>query len=104
RGLMPNPKSGTVTQDVAKTVGEFKAGKLEYRNDRYGNVHVPIGKASFEVDQLLGNLAALTAEVQRARPVGAKGRYMKSMTVSSTMGPGVKVDPNRLDELADQAL
>ncbi|HEX6220816.1 MAG TPA: 50S ribosomal protein L1, partial [Acidimicrobiia bacterium] len=104
RGLMPNPKSGTVTQDVGKTVSEFKAGKLEYRNDRYGNVHVPIGKVSFEIDQLFGNLTALTAEIQRARPAGAKGRYMRAMTVSSTMGPGVKVDPARLEEMAENAL
>ncbi|MGD2061485.1 MAG: 50S ribosomal protein L1 [Acidimicrobiia bacterium] len=104
RGLMPNPKSGTVTQEVAKTVSEFKAGKLEYRNDRYGNVHVPIGKVSFEVEQLFGNLEALTAEIQRARPAGAKGRYMRGMTVSSTMGPGVKVDPSRLEEIAEEAL
>jgi large subunit ribosomal protein L1 len=104
RGLMPNPKSGTVTQDVGKTVGEFKAGKLEYRNDRYGNVHVPIGKVSFEIDELFGNLSTLTAEIQRARPAGAKGRYMRAMTVSSTMGPGVKVDPARLEEMAEQAL
>jgi large subunit ribosomal protein L1 len=101
RGLMPNPKSGTVTQDVGKTVAEFKAGKLEYRNDRYGNVHVPLGKVSFEVDQLFGNLNALTSEIQRAKPAGAKGKYMKSMTVSSTMGPGVKVDPGRLEDIAD---
>jgi large subunit ribosomal protein L1 len=104
RGLMPNPKSGTVTQDVAKTVSEFKAGKLEYRNDRYGNVHVPVGKVSFEVEQLFDNLEALTAEIQRARPAGAKGRYMRGMTVSSTMGPGVKVDPSRLEEIAEEAL
>ena len=104
KGLMPNPKSGTVTTDVGKTVEEFKAGKLEYRNDRYGNVHVPLGKVSFEVDQLFGNLTALTTEIQRARPAGAKGRYMRSMTVSSTMGPGVKVDPTRLEEIAEQAL
>lgn len=99
RGLMPNPKSGTVTQDVGKTVGEFKAGKLEYRNDRYGNVHVPMGKVSFEVDQLFGNLASLTAEIERAKPAGAKGRYLKGMTVSSTMGPGVKVDTSHIEEL-----
>ena len=99
RGLMPNPKSGTVTQDVGKTVGEFKGGKIEYRNDRYGNVHVPVGKTSFEVDQLVGNLAALTLEIERAKPAGAKGRYMKSMTVSSTMGPGVKVDTSKLEDL-----
>lgn len=99
RGLMPNPKAGTVTQDVAKTVAEFKAGKIEYRNDRYGNVHVPLGKVSFGVDQLVGNLASLTAEVERARPAGSKGRYMRSMTVSSTMGPGVRVDVGHLEEL-----
>ena len=104
RGLMPNPKSGTVTQDVGKTVSEFKAGKLEYRNDRYGNVHVPIGKVSFEVEDLFGNLESLTTEIQRARPAGAKGRYMRGMTVSSTMGPGVKVDPSRLEEIAEEAL
>jgi large subunit ribosomal protein L1 len=104
RGLMPNPKTGTVTDDIGKAVTEFKGGKLEYRNDRYGNVHVPIGKVSFEVDQLFGNLSALTAEIQRARPAGAKGRYVKSMTVSSTMGPGVKVDPVRLEEATENAL
>ena len=103
RGLMPNPKSGTVTQDVGKTVGEFKGGKIEYRNDRYGNVHVPVGKTSFEVEQLVGNLAALTLEIERAKPAGAKGRYMKSMTVSSTMGPGVKVDTSKLEELTEVA-
>ena len=103
RGLMPNPKSGTVTPDVAKAVSEFKAGRIEYRNDRYGNVHVPIGKASFEVDQLLDNLAAVTAEVVRAKPAGAKGRYMRQLVVSSTMGPGVKVDTGRVDELVARA-
>ena len=102
KGLMPNPKSGTVTEDLAKTVEEFKAGKIEYRNDRYGNVHVPIGKVSFEVDQLFDNLKELTAEIQRARPAGAKGRYMRAMTVSSTMGPGVKVDPSRLEEMVEE--
>jgi large subunit ribosomal protein L1 len=101
---MPNPKSGTVTPDVGKAVSEFKAGKLEYRNDRYGNVHVPIGKVSFEVDQLFGNLTALTGEIQRARPAGAKGRYMRAMTISSTMGPGVKVEPGRLEEMAEAAV
>lgn len=101
RGLMPNPKAGTVTQDVAKTVSEFKAGKIEYRNDRYGLVHVPVGKVSFSTEQLVGNLAALTAEVERARPAGAKGRYMQGMTLSSTMGPGVKVDVGHLDELTE---
>lgn len=101
RGLMPNPKSGTVTQDVGKTVGEFKAGKLEYRNDRYGNVQVPVGKVSFEVEQLVGNLTSLTSEIQRAKPAGSKGRYLRAMTISSTMGPGVKVDMSHLEDLAD---
>lgn len=100
RGLMPNPKAGTVTQDVAKAVAEFKGGRIEYRNDRYGNVHVPVGKVSFDVDQLLGNLAALTAEIVRAKPASSKGRYVRGMTVSSTMGPGVKIDLGRIDELA----
>ncbi|MBW3667495.1 MAG: 50S ribosomal protein L1 [Actinobacteria bacterium] len=99
RGLMPNPKAGTVTADVGKAVGEFKAGRIEYRNDRYGNVHVPVGKASFEVDDLVKNLAALTAEIVRNRPAGSKGRYLRGMTVSSTMGPGVKVDTGRVEEL-----
>lgn len=103
RGLMPNPKSGTVTQDVGKTVTEFKAGKIEYRNDRYGNVHAPVGKASFELDQLVGNLASLTAEVIRAKPPGAKGRYLEAMTMSSTMGPGVKVDVGHIDDLTELA-
>ena len=104
RGLMPNPKSGTVTDDLAKTVAEFKAGKIEYRNDRYGNVHVPIGKVSFEGEQLFDNLKELTTEIQRARPAGAKGRYMRAMTVSSTMGPGVKVDPARLEDMVEELL
>lgn len=99
RGLMPNPKSGTVTPDVAKAVSEFKAGRIEYRNDRYGNVHVPIGKASFEPQALFDNLAAVAAEIVRAKPAGAKGRYVRQLGVSSTMGPGVKVDVGRLDDL-----
>ena len=100
RGLMPNPKAGTVTPDVAKAVTEFKAGKVEYRNDRYGNVHVSIGKVSFEADQLLANLATITDEIMRARPSSTKGRYVKRLTVSSSMGPGVEVDLGSLDELA----
>ncbi len=99
RGLMPNPKAGTVTQDVGKAVTEFKGGRIEYRNDRYGNIHAPVGKVSFDVDQLLGNLASLTAEIVRAKPAASKGRYVRSMTVSSTMGPGVKVDVGHLEDL-----
>lgn len=96
RGLMPNPKTGTVTDDVARAVSEFKGGKVEYRTDRYGNVHVPIGKASFSPQDLFQNLRALIDEVERAKPASAKGRYIKKIVVSSTMGPGVKVDPNQL--------
>jgi large subunit ribosomal protein L1 len=103
RGLMPNPKAGTVTQDVAKAVGEFKAGRLEYRNDKYGNVHVAVGKVSFAADLLVDNLAALTAEVVRAKPAGAKGRYLEKMTISSTMGPGVKVDIGHIEDLTELA-
>ena len=96
RGLMPNPKTGTVTQDVARAVTEFKGGKVEYRTDRYGNVHVQLGKASFSIDQLEANFRAVLDELQRAKPAAAKGRYLKKISVASTMGPGVKVDPNRL--------
>ncbi len=103
RGLMPNPKSGTVTQDVAKAVSEFKAGRIEYRNDRHGNVHIPIGKASFEVDALHDNLAAVSAELVRAKPAGSKGRYVRQLSVSSTMGPGVKVDTGRIEDLVARA-
>ena len=92
RGLMPNPKTGTVTPEIAKAVSEFKAGKVEYRTDRNGNVQVPIGKASFEPAALLENYNAVFDELQRAKPASAKGRYLKGVTVSSTMGPGVKVD------------
>jgi large subunit ribosomal protein L1 len=99
RGLMPNPKAGTVTQDVGKAVTEFKGGRIEYRNDRYGNIHAPVGKVSFDVDQLTGNLASLTAEIVRAKPAASKGRYVRSMTVSSTMGPGVRVDVGHLEDL-----
>ena len=96
RGLMPNPKTGTVTQDVGRAVAEFKGGKVEYRTDRYGNVHVNIGKASFEPTALERNFRAVLDELQRAKPASAKGRYLKKISVSSTMGPGIKVDTNRL--------
>jgi large subunit ribosomal protein L1 len=100
RGLMPNPKTGTVTQDVAKAVEEFKGGKVEYRTDRFGNVHVPIGKVSFEKEKLDANLLAVLDELQRARPASAKGRYLRRVALATTMGPSVKVDPNRLrDEI-----
>jgi large subunit ribosomal protein L1 len=94
RGLMPNPKTGTVTNDVGKTVEEFKAGKVEYRTDRYGNVHVPIGKVSFDTDALAANYQAVLDEVNRAKPAASKGRYLKSVSTSSTMGPGIRIDPN----------
>jgi large subunit ribosomal protein L1 len=97
RGLMPNPKTGTVTDDVGRAVEEFKAGKVEYRNDRHGNVHVPIGKSSFESSALSGNYHAVLDEIVRAKPAAAKGRYIRSITVSSTMGPGVKLDPAEHD-------
>jgi large subunit ribosomal protein L1 len=88
---MPNPKTGTVTNDVARAVSEFKGGKVEYRTDRYGNVQVPIGKASFDQAALEANFNAVLDELQRARPASAKGRYIKKINLSSTMGPGVKV-------------
>jgi large subunit ribosomal protein L1 len=101
RGLMPNPKTGTVTPEVGKAVGEFKGGKVEYRTDRYGNVHVPIGKVSFAQDALVQNLRAVLDELNRAKPASSKGRYMKKISVSPTMGPSVKIDPARLrDEVA----
>jgi large subunit ribosomal protein L1 len=96
RGLMPNPKTGTVTTDVAKAVEDFKGGKVEYRTDRYGNVHVPLGKVSFEPAALADNFRAVLDELNRAKPASAKGRYIRKINVASTMGPGIKVDPARL--------
>ncbi len=96
RGLMPNPKTGTVTPDVAKAIGEFKGGMVEYRTDRFANVHVPIGKASFDESALLTNLRALVTELERVRPASAKGDYMRKVVLSTTMGPGVRVDPKRI--------
>ena len=94
RGLMPNPKTGTVTTDVGKAVAEFKGGKVEYRTDRYGNVHVPIGKVELPGRRAcVRNYGAVLDELQRAKPASAKGRYLKGVTMSSTMGPGVKIDP-----------
>lgn len=99
RGLMPNPKSGTVTFDLAKAIKEFKAGKVEYRNDKAGNVHVPIGKASFTAEQLADNARTVLSAVLRAKPSAAKGTYMNGVTVSSTMGPGVRIETAALKEL-----
>ncbi len=99
RGLMPNPRTGTVTQDIGRTVAEFKAGRVEYRTDRVGNVHLPIGKVSFTREQLLANMHAVIDELQRAKPAAAKGRYIRAVTLSSTMGPGIRVDPARLREI-----
>jgi large subunit ribosomal protein L1 len=100
RGKMPNPKAGTVTFDVGKAVREAKAGKLEYRTDRGANVHVPIGKKSFDEKLLLENYAAVVEEIVRAKPAAAKGRYINSITVATSMGPGVRVDPMRTRDIA----
>ena len=95
RGLMPNPKLGTVTMDVTKMVNELKAGRVEYRADRYGICHVPVGKASFPVEKLVENYGALLTELIRVKPSTAKGRYVKTVAVATTMGPGIKIDPLR---------
>jgi len=103
RGLMPNPKTGTVTNDVGKTVEEFKAGKVEYRTDRTAIVHLTIGKTSFDERALLENYAAVIEELIRAKPSAAKGRYIRSITMASTMGPGVKIDPSRTRDILEEA-
>jgi len=100
RGLMPNPKTGTVTPDVAKAVREIKAGKVEFRVDKTGIIHAPVGKISFATQNLIENAHALVESVVRAKPPAAKGKYLKSVTVSSTMGPGVSIDTARIDERA----
>lgn len=96
RGLMPNPKSGTVTYDVAKAVTDFKGGKVGYRTDKFANVHVPIGKASFSEKDLLQNLRAVVTELHKAKPAAAKGQYFKKVVLNSTMGPGVQIDPHNV--------
>ena len=101
RGLMPNPKTGTVTVDVAKAVTEIKGGKIEFRTDRHGNLHFIIGKASFPSNALLENYAAALDEVIRLKPAAAKGRYLKKVTFTTTMGPGIPVDPNKTRNLTD---
>ena len=93
RGLMPNPKTGTVTTDVGRAVAEFKGGRVEYRTDKVGNIHIRVGKASFTREQLVANIRAVVDELQRAKPPAAKGRYFLSITVSTTMSPGVRIDP-----------
>jgi large subunit ribosomal protein L1 len=102
RGLMPNPKTGTVTMDVSKAVTDAKAGKLEYRTDRGGNVHVPIGKRSFDERALLENYAALVEEIVRAKPAAAKGRYIRQITLTTTMGPGIHVDSTITRDIAEE--
>jgi large subunit ribosomal protein L1 len=102
RGLMPNPKTGTVTFDIGKAVTDSKAGKLEYRTDRGGNVHLPIGKKSFDERALLENYAAVIDEIVRAKPASAKGRYLRTITVTPTMGPGIRIDPTRTRNITEE--
>jgi large subunit ribosomal protein L1 len=99
RGLMPNPKTGTVTFDVGKTVREFKGGKIEFRVEKAGNIHVPFGKASFPVEQLRENAVAILEALIRAKPAASKGRYLQGVSISSTMGPGVRVDANAVQAM-----
>jgi large subunit ribosomal protein L1 len=103
RGLMPNPRAGTVTPDVGKAVADIKAGKLEYRTDRWGNVHLVLGKSSFPTEALAENYQVVLDEVVRAKPAAAKGRYIKGITVSTSMGPGIKVDPSQTRNVAAPA-
>ncbi len=103
RGLMPNPKTGTVTNEIAKTVQEFKAGKIEYRADKAGGIHVPVGKASFSENDLVDNIRTIIQTLIRAKPTAAKGTYMKSVYLSSTMGPGIRIDTADLREVSRAA-
>jgi large subunit ribosomal protein L1 len=101
RGLMPNPKTGTVTTDVTKAVGDIKGGKIEFRVDRHANLHFIVGKASFTESQLAENYAAAMDEIMRLKPASAKGRYLRKVTISTTMGPGIPVDPNRTRKITE---
>ena len=101
RGLMPNPKSGTVTDDVGRSVGEIKGGRVEYRTDRHGNLHLVLGKKSFPEADLVENYLAVLDEVQRAKPAAAKGRYLKSITLSTTMGPGIRIDTTKAKDVQE---
>jgi large subunit ribosomal protein L1 len=100
RGLMPNPKTGTVSVDIAKAIREIKAGKVEFRVDKTGNLHAPVGKTSFPSERLIDNAHALVDSVVRAKPSAAKGRYLKVVTVSSSMGPGIRIDTAHIDDRA----
>jgi len=102
RGKMPNPKAGTITFEIAKAVRDSKAGKLEYRTDRGANVHLPIGKKSFDERRLLENYASVVDEVVRAKPAAAKGRYIRSITLASSMGPGIRIDPMRTRNITEE--
>ncbi|HWC14293.1 MAG TPA: 50S ribosomal protein L1 [Actinomycetota bacterium] len=102
RGLMPNPKSGTVTDDVAKAVRDIKGGQVEYRTDKHGNLHIIMGKKSFDPEALIDNYAAIVDEIYRVKPAAAKGRYLKSVTMATTMGPGIRIDPQKSKDLAEE--
>ena len=102
RGLMPNPKTGTVTTDVGRAVTEFKGGRVEYRTDKVGNVHLPVGKASFSKAALVANVHAVVEELVRAKPAAAKGRYLLAVSLAPTMGPGVRIDPARAREVDEE--
>ena len=102
RGLMPNPKSGTVTDDVVRAVGDIKGGRIEYRTDKHGNLHMIVGKKSFPEADLIDNYAAILDEVIRAKPAASKGRYLKSIALATTMGPGIRIDPQKSKDLVDE--
>jgi large subunit ribosomal protein L1 len=104
RGLMPNPKTGTVTLDIAKAVGDIKGGKISFRVDKQGNLHIVIGKAGFTTEQLIENYSAALDEIVRIKPSAAKGRYLRKITFATTMGPGIPVDPNRTRNLLEDSV